>query len=90
MKKHVTVMWAVTIWAAMAAAQTTNRVQAGIIQGTTINWFASNSVPYQVQWSGDQINWNNLGGPISGTGSTNTVLDTPGRSYYQVLSIQQE
>jgi hypothetical protein len=56
----------------------------------SITWFASNTVPYQVQWSNDQSTWNNLGGLITGTGSSNTVFDVVGQPehYYQVLSIQ--
>ena len=67
----------------------TNQVQAGIIQGAGITWFASNGVPYQVQWSADQVNWNNLGNQISGTGASNRVFDAAGQAghnYYQVLS----
>ena len=53
-------------------------------------WFASNGVPYQVQWSTDQINWNNLGSQINGSGSSNIVYDTSGVIHnYQVLSIQR-
>ncbi len=69
----------------------TNQVQAGIVQGPGITWFASNGVPYQVQWSGDQTNWNNLGGQITGTGTSNVVFDAAGQAghnYYQVLSFQ--
>jgi beta-glucanase (GH16 family) len=69
----------------------TNQVQAGIAQSAGITWFASNGVPYQVQWSPDQVSWNNLGSQITGMGSSNTVFDTAGQSghnYYQVLSFQ--
>jgi hypothetical protein len=69
----------------------TNQVQAGIVQGAGITWFASNGVPYQIQWSGDQTNWNNLGGQITGTGASNSVFDAAGQAghnYYQVLSFQ--
>jgi hypothetical protein len=68
----------------------TNQVQAGIARGVSITWFASNTVPYQVQWSTDQSTWNNLGGLITGAGSSNTVFDVVGQPehYYQVLSIQ--
>ncbi len=69
---------------------TTNGVQAVIAQCAAINWFASNGVPYQVQWSTDQVNWNNLGTKITGTGSSNTVYDSSGvNRSYQVLSIQR-
>jgi hypothetical protein len=70
---------------------TTNGVQAAIAQDASITWFASNGVPYQVQWASDQINWNNLGGLITGNGNSNTVFDMPGQAghnFYQVLSIQ--
>jgi hypothetical protein len=56
-----------------------------------ISWFASNGVPYQVQWSSDNATWNNLGTVTTGTGSSNTVYDAfgqAGRNFYQVLSIQ--
>ncbi len=69
----------------------TNQVQAGIAQAAGISWFASNSVPYQVQWSSDDATWNNLGSLVTGNGTTNTVFDTSGQSghsYYQVISIQ--
>jgi hypothetical protein len=67
----------------------TNTVQAGIAQGADITWFASNGVPYQVQWSVDDSNWNNLGSQITGTGASNTVFDAAaqaGHNYYQVLT----
>ena len=70
---------------------TTNQVQADIIRMEAISWFASNGVPYQVQWSSDNATWNNLGTVTTGTGSSNTVYDTfgqAGHSFYQVLSIQ--
>ncbi len=72
----------------------TNRILASITRGTGIRWFASNSVTYQVQWSsallGTNTVWNNLGSPIAGNGSTNTVFDRvgPPHNYFQVLSIQ--
>jgi beta-glucanase (GH16 family) len=71
----------------------TNQVQAGITQGAGITWFASNGVPYQVQWSADDVDWNNLGNQITGTGSSNTVFDSAaqaGHNYYQVLSFQSQ
>jgi beta-glucanase (GH16 family) len=67
----------------------TNTVQAGIAQGAGISWFASNSVPYQVQWSSDDATWNNLGSQVTGTGTSNTVFDAAGQAghtYYQVLT----
>ena len=70
---------------------TTNQVQAGIIRMEAISWFASNGVPYQVQWSSDNATWNNLGTVTTGNGSSNTVYDAfgqAGHSFYQVLSIQ--
>jgi hypothetical protein len=69
----------------------TNQVQAGIIRMEAINWFASNGVAYQVQWSSDNATWNNLGTVTTGTGGSNTVYDTfgqAGHNFYQVLSIQ--
>jgi hypothetical protein len=72
----------------------TNRILAAITRGAGIRWFASNSVTYQVQWSsallGTNTIWNNLGSPIAGKGSTNTVFDPvgPPHNFYQVLSIQ--
>jgi endoglucanase Acf2 len=69
---------------------TTNGVQAAIATSAAITWFASNGVPYQVQSSTDQVNWNNLGSQITGTGASNTVYDTSGVIHsYQVLSIQR-
>jgi hypothetical protein len=70
----------------------TNSVQAGIARGAAISWFASNNVPYQVQWSSNDATWNNLGNSITGNGSSNTISDTSGQAghgFYQVLSIQQ-
>jgi hypothetical protein len=67
----------------------TDQIQAGIVQGAGITWFASNGNTYQVQWSGDQTNWNNLGSQITGTGTSNVVFDAAGQAghnYYQVLS----
>ena len=69
----------------------TNQIQAGIVRMETICWFASNGVPYQVQWSSDNATWNNLGTATTGTGSSNTVFDAfgqPGHNFYHVLSIQ--
>ena len=71
----------------------TNQLRAGIVLTTGISWFASNNVPYQVQWAatpGANANWNNLGGAITGTGSSNTVLDSTGppHNQYQVISVQ--
>jgi cellulose 1,4-beta-cellobiosidase len=65
-----------------------------IVRGQGVRWFASNGIPYQVQWSsallGTNTVWNNLGGPISGNGATNTVFDPvgPPHNFFQVLSIQ--
>ena len=70
---------------------TTNQVQAGISRMEAISWFASNGVSYQVQWSSDNANWNNLGTMTAGTGSSNAVYDAfgqAGHNFYQVLSIQ--
>ena len=70
---------------------TTNQVQAGIIRMEAICWFASNGVPYQVQWSSDNATWNNLGTVTTGTSSSNTVYDAfgqAGHNFYHVLSIQ--
>jgi endoglucanase Acf2 len=68
----------------------TNGVQAAIAQNAAISWFASNGVPYQVQWSTDQVQWNNLGSQITGIGASNTVYDASGVTHsYQVLSIQR-
>jgi hypothetical protein len=80
--------------AASGGTENTNRVLASIARATGIRWFASNSVTYQVQWSGALLGtntvWNNLGGPIAGNGATNIVFDRvgPPHSYFQVLSIQ--
>ena len=65
-----------------------------IVRGVGINWFASNSVTYQVQWSsallGTNTVWNNLGSSITGNGATNTVFDPvgPPHNFFQVLSVQ--
>jgi hypothetical protein len=72
----------------------TNRIVISIARGTGIRWFATNSVAYQVQWSsallGTNTVWNNLGSPISGNGTTNTVFDPvgPPHNFFQVLSVQ--
>jgi hypothetical protein len=72
---------------------TTNQFQITIIQGAGISWFASNGVPYQVQWTSTLSTntvWNNLGSLITGKGSSNTVFDPvgPPHNFYHVLSIQ--
>ena len=72
---------------------TTNQFQITIIPGAGISWFASNGVPYQVQWASTPSTntvWNNLGSLITGKGSSNTVFDPvgPPHNFYQVLSIQ--
>ncbi len=65
-----------------------------ITPGVNITWFASNGVTYQVQWasalSGPNAIWNNLGGAITGNGSTNSVFDPVGtpHNFFHVLSIQ--
>lgn len=72
---------------------TTNQFPITIILGVGVSWFASNGVPYQVQWAstpGTNAVWNNLGSPITGKGGSNTVFDPvgPPHNFYQVLSIQ--
>jgi hypothetical protein len=57
-----------------------------------ISWFASNSITYQVQWASDLNSnpvWNDLGSPLPGQGSSNSVVDPfgPPHNFYQVLSI---
>ena len=72
----------------------TSNLVVSITRASGIRWFASNSVTYQVQWTsallGSNTVWNNLGNPISGDGTTNTIYDPvgPPHNYYQVLSIQ--
>ena len=69
----------------------TNQVQAAIIRGKAISWFASSGVLYQVQWASDTNIWNNLGSVIIGSGSSNTLFEEfgqPGHDFYRVLSIQ--
>jgi hypothetical protein len=72
----------------------TNRpLQIAIVPGARISWFASNNVPYQVQWAADSnpdTAWNNLGGLTIGNGSSNAVFDAAGppHNVYRVLSIQ--
>lgn len=72
---------------------TTNQFQVTIIHGTGISWFASNGVPYQVQWTSvlsTNTVWNNFGSLIAGKGASNTVFDPvgPPHNFYHVLSIQ--
>jgi len=65
-----------------------------IARGAGIRWFASNGVPYQVQWASALLDtntlWINLGNPITGNGATNTVFDPAGppHNFYQVISVQ--
>jgi hypothetical protein len=71
----------------------TNLLQATIVPGAGINWFASNNVPYQVQWTPvleTNASWTNLGGAITGNGSSNTVFDPTGppHNFYRVISVQ--
>jgi hypothetical protein len=71
----------------------TNQFPITIVPGTGISWFASNNVSYQLQWAtnlGTNTVWNNLGNPIAGNGSSNTVFDATGppHNFYQVLSAQ--
>jgi fibronectin type 3 domain-containing protein len=67
---------------------------ATLARGVGIRWFASNSVTYQVQWCSAPPStntvWNNLGTPIAGNGTTNTVFDPVGQvqKFYQVIGIQ--
>jgi fibronectin type 3 domain-containing protein len=67
---------------------------ATVARGTGIRWFASNGVTYQVQWASEWLGtntvWNNLGGSMTGTGTTNTVFDPagPAHNVHRVLSIQ--
>ena len=73
---------------------TTNRLEISIVREKGIRFFASNNVAYQVQWSSALLVtntvWNNLGGAITGNGTTNTIVDPAGppHNFYQVLSIQ--
>jgi beta-glucanase (GH16 family) len=61
--------------------------------GVAIRWFAENGVLYQVQWSselnGDEASWNDLGDPVTGDGTIQTVLDTggPPRNFYRVIEM---
>jgi hypothetical protein len=71
----------------------TNQFPIAIVPGVGISWFASNSVSYQLQWAtnlGTNTVWNNLGNPIAGNGSSNTVFDSTGppHNFYQILSVQ--
>ena len=72
---------------------TTNQFSITVVRGVSISWFASNGVPYQVQWASTLSSntvWNNLGSLITGRGSSNTVFDPvePPHNFYRVLSIQ--
>lgn len=72
---------------------TNSPLQIAIVSGARISWFASNNVPYQVQWAADlnpDTPWNNLGGLTVGNGSSNAVFDAAGppHNVYRVLSIQ--
>jgi hypothetical protein len=73
----------------------TNGVACSIAPTVSISWFASNGIPYQVQWTTPPTNgssvWNNLNSPIYGNGATNTVLDANSSlslRAYRVLSTQ--
>ncbi len=77
----------------VAGGGPTNQFQIAVIPGVGISWFASNNVSYQIQWATNVSTntfWNNLGNPIAGNGSSNTVFDSTGppHNYYQVLSVQ--
>jgi hypothetical protein len=80
--------------APVSATPISSKTTLTIARGAGISWFASNSVTYQVQWSGalqgTNTVWNNLGGSITGNGITNTVFDPvgPPHNFFQVLSIQ--
>jgi hypothetical protein len=70
----------------------TNQFALTLARGVGIQWFGTNNVTYQVQWASSQTNpvWTNLGPPMTGQGTTNTVFDPAGPShrFYQVLSLQ--
>jgi hypothetical protein len=71
----------------------TNQLRAAIFPGTIISWFASSNVVYQIQWATNlstNTAWSNLGSPITGQGSSNTVFDPIGspHNFYRVISTQ--
>ncbi len=63
----------------------------GIAQGVAISWNSVSGMLYQVQWASvlDTNTWNNLGSPVTGNGSTNSVFDpfqSPQR-FYRVVPL---
>jgi len=102
-KKDLVVLFTLSVWASEAPADdvslrftnlvgggVTNEIQASIERARAISWFGSNNALYQLQWSSDTDTWNNLGDLITGTSSSNTVVDMVGspREFFRVLSIQ--
>lgn len=71
-------------------------LEVSIDPGISISWLAENGVLYQVQWAsemlGDDTVWYNLDEPITGDGSTMTVIDSAGppRNFYRVVSIPSQ
>lgn len=58
--------------------------------GTQISWDSVLNKNYTVQWSPDLISWNTISGPIAGTGSIVSYMDSTPRSltsqrFYRIL-----
>ncbi|HMJ92195.1 MAG TPA: di-heme oxidoredictase family protein [Candidatus Acidoferrum sp.] len=70
-----------------------NGAQPGLCiqSGVNVSWPASTGNTYRVQWSpnGGAGSWANLGGPLAGSGMTNSLYDPAPRGVrqYQVLEI---
>jgi len=55
-----------------------------VASGNEVSWTANNTDSYQPQSSSDGINWNNLGGVLTGSAVT-SVYDLNPTAFYQVL-----
>lgn len=58
-----------------------------------IGWNSQSNVQYQVQWSYEPspVNWQNLGQPVTGNGTTNFMFDSTrpwAHKYYRVIKVQ--
>ena len=68
-------------------------VPVSIFPAVEITWSSNSNVQYQVQWT-SQLNsnqWNDLGNPVTGTGTNNSVFDSTRSSparFYRVNIVQ--
>jgi len=69
---------------ASAGATTPTTLALSVASGKEVSWTANSTDSYQPQSSSDGINWNNLGGVLTGN-AVSSVYDSSPSAFYQVL-----